>query len=168
MRAAWDGSARILVRVEGKRKHWWQFWSIHSHKYIEKNLKYAKWFWCRNPMRVLHDLIWWTKHRTTNRYHVIKTGLKPGWWDVDTRLLHASFTLLENFVELEKPFKHTDFNVEDVDREYANEIHSLYIWWKRRKEVDNEDLSMADEDNMYRQDTENLVRLMKIRMTLWT
>jgi hypothetical protein len=170
MRGSWDHFSRTLARADGEPNSfpWWKRWSVHSHKYVERNLKHVKWFWCRNPIRVSHDLIWWVRHRTVNRYHIIETGLKPGWWDTDTRLLHAAFTLLENFVESEKPFKRTEYNVEDVDREFANEIHSLYIWWKHRKKIDIIYLNAIDEDRLYKEDTENLVRLMKIRATLWT
>jgi hypothetical protein len=137
-------------------------------KYVERNIKHAKWFFCRNPVRVLRDLTWWVKHRTTNRHHILDLGLNPGWWDTDTKILHAAFTLLEQHVELEKPFKITEWNEDDVSREYSNEIHSLYLWWKRRKAIDTDDITFEQENANYQEETDNLIRLMKIRATLWT
>lgn len=161
MRSSFTRLSRIIDRDSR--------WLPQSWKYVEKNIKHAKWFWCRSPLRVAHDLWWWIRHRTTNRYHVLRIGsLTPGWWDVDTRLLHASFTLLESYVENEKPFKHIEWNDTDESREHANEIHSLYMWWKWRKSADLDYESLEEENERYNEETENLIRLMKIRMTLWT
>lgn len=144
-----------------------------SWKYVVKNIKHGRWFWCRSPVVVFHDLWWWIKYRTTHRFHFVKiTSLKPGWVDTDYRLLHASFTLLENYVEREKPFHIINWNDSDDSREYANEIHALYLWWKKHKiEVENaktEFESVNVEDERYKEETENLIRLMKIRQALWT
>ena len=44
----------------------------------------------------------WLRYNIFERKHVVNTGLKPGYYDGDTRLLHASFNLLVDFVEIEK------------------------------------------------------------------
>lgn len=44
---------------------------------------------------------WYIVYRTTDKYHVISTGLEPGYRDSDTRMLHANFNLLKEFVEHE-------------------------------------------------------------------
>jgi hypothetical protein len=45
----------------------------------------------------------WIHYRTTaRRYHIIKTGLTPGYYDVSTMMLHANFTVLKDFVEIEQ------------------------------------------------------------------
>ena len=44
----------------------------------------------------------WIRYRTTRRYHVVDTGLPPGYYDVDNRILNANFNLLKNFVECEQ------------------------------------------------------------------
>lgn len=139
-----------------------------SWKYVHRNIKHAKWFFCRSPLTVFRDLLWWVKYRTTHRFHVLHIeSLKPGWCDTDYRLLHASFTLLEKYVENEKPFKVIQWNHSDHSRENANEIHDLYLWWKRYKELP-ETFDLDVENGRYQQETDNLIRLMKIRMTLWT
>jgi hypothetical protein len=51
--------------------------------------------------------VWWIKYRTTHRYHVLTIrSLAPGYADADTRLLHAAFSLLVDFVEIEKAWMH--------------------------------------------------------------
>jgi hypothetical protein len=44
---------------------------------------------------------WWILYRTTERYHVVETGLKPGYHEVDTLMLNVNFNILKNFVETE-------------------------------------------------------------------
>ena len=48
------------------------------------------------------NIKWWFLHRTFYRYTSVKChGLKPGYYDVDTQMLHACFGLLVNYVEHE-------------------------------------------------------------------
>lgn len=167
MRSSHDYLSRVVARDIHTKGVFGQSW-----KYVERNIKHARWFFCRSPLRVFHDLLWWVKHRTTRRFHVLHIrSLKPGWCDTDHRLLHASFTLLEDYVEREKPFKIIEWNDSDESREFANEIHSLYLWWKRYK-TRNERYtgfeSINQEDERYREETANLIRLMNIRHVLWT
>jgi hypothetical protein len=165
MRGTWGRLHRIIARDKATLKG---NGVPQSWKYVEKNIQHIKWFFCRSPLRVLRDLSWWVRHRTTNRHHVLNLGLKPGWWDTDTKLLHASFTLLEDYVELEKPFKTIEWNDDDSSREYANEIHSLYLWWKHHKAMSTDSVSWELENANYEEETANLIRLIKIRGTLWT
>lgn len=43
----------------------------------------------------------WISYRTINRYHILQTGLPPGYRDVSTVMLHTNFNLLKDFVEVE-------------------------------------------------------------------
>lgn len=52
-------------------------------------------------MRRCRDIKYWIRHRTVDKYHVVNTGLKPGYYDTDTRMLHANFSLLVDYVEVE-------------------------------------------------------------------
>jgi len=96
----------------------------------------------------LSNIYWAIRHRTINVYHKVDTGLKPGYYDVDTLILHSCFNLLKTFVE--KDYKGIDdikerikflekSAVEDKDipdhydysREISNlqEAITLYWWW---------------------------------------
>lgn len=157
-----------LSRVFGRETKTGDGYINQSWKYVQNNLRHYKWFWSRNPLRIARDLIWWLRYRTTNKNHVVKTDLTPGWWDADSRLVHASFAILERFVEQEKPFDRIEWNEDDASREYSNEIHALYLWWKVHKNVDINSETLEQESKRYEEETENLVRLAKIRMCLWT
>lgn len=41
------------------------------------------------------------RYRTWDQYHTVPTGLKPNYYDADTRMFHASFQLLVDYVEIE-------------------------------------------------------------------
>jgi hypothetical protein len=43
----------------------------------------------------------WIRYRTYDKYHVVKTGLPPGYADKDTIMLHTNFNLLKDYVEVE-------------------------------------------------------------------
>lgn len=48
----------------------------------------------------------WIRYRVFDKYHVVKTGLKPGYHEIDSRMLHSLFQLLVDFVEIEKAWMH--------------------------------------------------------------
>jgi hypothetical protein len=67
-------------------------------------------FWVRKSFR--HFLLYpisrtnsriysWFSYRLFNRYHKVDTGLKPGYYEIDTRILNVNFNLLKDFVECE-------------------------------------------------------------------
>lgn len=97
-------------------------------------------------MRFIKNLIWEVKYRICKKhqYHIVRTQLKPGYYDIDEILLSASFTLLCRFVEKE----HSGVNSiienrnwyraeghEDHAKNY-DEVISLYNWWKYGRPAD--------------------------------
>ena len=99
----------------------------------------------------VHD---WVRYRTTRRMHIVKTGLEPGYYDADARMLHMNFNLLKDFVEVEKAHmfnvfgSNDDLKLNDRDAgiaylkwemsledtphnqaDNAKEIYELYKWW---------------------------------------
>jgi len=201
-----------------------------------------------------NDLRYWIRCRVFDRYHVINTGLEPGYADCDTRLLHGMFNLLVDFVEVEKAWMHVVFD-KDARKKYkyprfslgwlrirsfrcpeaglahldwecslgsptldenercesqaqvAYEILELYKWWtevrpNRPDHIDASgwsnwcryrekkghrlfdksqyseedkieerrvlDLSRTIEEDQFNEDTEMLMRLIRIRGSLWT
>lgn len=55
----------------------------------------------RNRYRRITDLGYELRYRTIDKYHVVNTKLKPGYYDADTRMLHAMMSLLVDYVEIE-------------------------------------------------------------------
>lgn len=90
------------------------------------------WFKYRllKPHLLWHDFWWWFLHRTFKRFNKIEiSSLEPGYYDVDYRLLHASFQLLKDFVEKEKPFEIINWDGDSEHSHAASEIRTLYHWW---------------------------------------
>lgn len=51
--------------------------------------------------RYTTDVYYWIRHRTVDKYHVLQTGLKPGYYDKDHLMLYVNFNLLKDYVEVE-------------------------------------------------------------------
>lgn len=100
---------------------------IGKHMYWGKRLKYR-----------LDNLKWWFLHRTVDKYHVVDTGLEPGYYDVPERMLHACFQLLVDYVEKEQPNEITEWDSVTEHSDYAKEIKELYEWWKNRNDLAKE------------------------------
>lgn len=138
---------------------------------------------------------YWLRTHIIDRYHMIDIrnkdyGYAWGWIDSDSMLLLASFKILKDFVELEQPFlEHMEPNPFcskeycDSHNNFVDEINDLYLWWTatRRAEWKNveklwdESRDVATRENAYdieeklhEKDTEQLIRLMKIRRSMWT
>lgn len=97
----------------------------------------------------------------------IKT-LSEGWIDPDLLMLHACFQILTDFLEKEKPFDLISWNHDEEHKEAKNEIIFLNDWWQKRKVLE-EDLATLNNRfaSQNLEDTEMLIRLMKIRTFLW-
>lgn len=72
------------------------------------------------------------RYRTTDRYHVVRTDLAPGYRELDTRMLHASFTLLKDFVEVEMAnmSRWTCGGVSEDTPKWAHMFPNLYWMFK--------------------------------------
>lgn len=85
----------------------------------KNKIKYQIRYWITE---VLIPNIWWPierKYKAIVSYirfgyfekmHIIDTRLKPGYYDKDTLLLHGMFSLLKDFVEVEKAWMEAIFN----------------------------------------------------------
>lgn len=103
----------------------------------------------------IRDAIWWVRHRTTDRYHIIDIsgmdGYDKGWIDRDHAMYLACFKLLCDFVEKESKILMTrDVTLADYTSEtyqptgdeleciknqidHENEIRAIYLWWKHTR-----------------------------------
>lgn len=90
---------------------------------------------------------------------VIKTlPSKRTWVDRDEIMLHVCFQILVDYIEIEKGDIHCNY---EAHKEFIDELRFLYNWWKfKTSHIQNLD----DEE----QCDEMLLRLMKIRKSLWT
>ncbi len=120
----------------------------------------------RNTIIRYQNAKYWILHRFVPRhkYNVVYTDLKPGYYDLDTRMLHACFTLLEDYVEIEmswgsKKYRDAEKGLENLDytinynsnlpenhtvwdrmpehqEQSAKEAKELYLWWQEYKKND--------------------------------
>lgn len=86
--------------------------------FIKKNFKKI-FVW---PIKHRYEkLSQWIRYRTSNKYHVVKTGLTPGYYSNDTIILHANFNILKTFVEVDlSAFSY-----------WSNDSTTKPNWWKR-------------------------------------
>lgn len=93
---------------------------------IYKVLKYHQ------PIKWWDRFYWAIRHRYFNKFHIVKMPtLEPGYYDIDTRMLHANFALLVDYVEKEEPFDRIDWNSDPEHQRVAKEIKELYAWWTK-------------------------------------
>lgn len=223
-----------LFNDEYKRVAPIRYWFTHTFRY--KTILPIKWKY--------NKICDWIRYRTYDKYHIVSTGLEPGYYDKDHLMLNVNFNLLKDFVEIEcasreywssdEPksffakhvpfyniivsFRRPDLGIKMLEWEttlddptlpphqqcvhqaiHAREVLSLYKWWVKERpsrveispssalppEVDPfdqydrntpegklysdlMDKSFKQEEEWHNEDTENLIRLMKIRRGLWT
>lgn len=58
----------------------------------------------------------WIRYRVFDRYHIINTGLEPGYYDCDERMLHGMFNMLVDFVEVEKAWMNVVFSRDNLKK----------------------------------------------------
>lgn len=90
-------------------------------------------FWNYKVVRKFRDTKYWFRYRTTDKYHVVKTGLKPNYYDPDTRMLHVNFQILTDFVEIELASMHLAMNGSDDDDSLKGLSRFKKLWRKRRR-----------------------------------
>lgn len=230
-----DGVSPNVARTAGG---WDNFRKFHKKnnpiRYFlnEKLEETFIWPWSM-PLRRAKE---WVEYRTTRRYHIVETGMKPGYADLSEKLLHVNFNMLKDFIEKEKGHMwsyHEDSTDHDeqpgvshllwemtldldeswggnkAQAENAREQYELYNWWtndrpyrtepmdtpehnaywKMRdeiykgecffcrdkdtpelKELQKKAYDLSDKlENLYsKEDEEMLIRLIKIRSSLWT
>ena len=118
--------------------------------------------------------------------HVLDGGLEKGqWYDLTYRIPHCLFNELEKFIEKEKGLEthewektltfNEDWGVKPDDEKYGKLTHqalaaieqdAIYSWWKENK--GKKDVDFENEDKYLEQEEEMLIRLIKIRNSLWT
>lgn len=154
----------------------------------------------RSKQFALNGLFYQFRYRFVKKhqYHIIHTGLEPGYYDIDTIMLHGMMTLLCRYVEdemggVEEIIK---FNKElengesfmqtalDRQRNYQQEAVDIYLWWKGRwtdakKEIKYKSSHVLTEgisyDEIFKieeeldiEEQQMLKKLVEIRQTLWT
>lgn len=137
------------------------------------------------PVDLYHSIRIYFKNSKGNT-HVLDGGLEKGqWYDLTYRIPHCLFSELEKFIEKEKGLEVHEWEktltidgtwgTKPEDESYGSPTHQalaateqqeIYDWWKSTK--DREYTTMEDEDAYMIKEEEMLIRLIKIRGSLWT
>lgn len=98
---AWEKKAKV------KKVRYWL---------AEKGLDNLQNFVCW-PINRLNDVRFYIHNRWVFKYHALTSNLKRGgWYEFDTRLLHAIFDELVNFVEIEQAWMLVVFSDEEREK----------------------------------------------------
>ena len=98
----------------------------------------------------------------------IKT-MDKGWCDKDILLIHACFQIFEDCVKEEKLFSdHRDWNANKKLIIDKKELKELYDWWKQRKRKEKKKRFDETAEPQYTEDSQMLMKLIKLRRYLWT
>ncbi len=97
-----------------------------------------RWFGIKK--RQLNDVKYWFLYRLHphHKYHLIDTGLKPNYHEIDTRMLHGMFNLLKNFCEDEMPWHDWCWQEAGKEIDAENDGNS----YKRRKFVKGKEAAL--------------------------
>lgn len=86
------------------------------------------------PVRYLNNRF---KHKFIYKYHIIKTGLSPGYADVDTRMINGMFNMLVDFVEIDKAMMQRIYSEEDPPKNFFQKLGKRLLGKKYRRNPDD-------------------------------
>jgi hypothetical protein len=133
-----SSDAVLGVPIYGRKKRVWHNFTIMPLYRIGRSIRDAK-FWIFYRVHPKH------------RYHIINTGLEPGYYDEDTLILHGCFAMLERYIEwhggdsdlekfskdlLAEPDKNAPPGLQSHQGDSQLEAVKLYRWWKVEKPAD--------------------------------
>lgn len=136
------------------------------------------------PADLIYSIKIYLKNSKGNT-HVLDGGLEKGqWYDLTGRIPLCLFNELEKFIEKEKGLEthewektltfNEDWGVKPDDEKYGKLTHqalaaieqdAIYSWWKENKD---KDVDFEDEETYLKEEEEMLIRLIRIRNSLWT
>lgn len=120
--------ALVLEKPFAATSKEWREWEISA----KRDQPFAYWLhevaadWLKARWQNIVAPVEWfrtfLRYRIFDRYHVIRTGLEPGYRDADSRMLHGMFNLLVDFVEVEKAWMNVVFDEEERKKR-------KHPWW---------------------------------------
>ena len=84
-----------------------------------------------NILTKIKNIKWYILYRISpkHRYHVVRTGRKPGYCDPDIQMIHCAFELLKEFVNFNIEKQIVNWDADEWHKEAWNEMMSLNTWW---------------------------------------
>ena len=178
------------------RHHWGSLWWREYRARCRRWWPVRHWLHWAFPIwlavwkrRLITQPIWWVRHRLPpHRYHVLPTGLPPGYYDPDTRFLHAIMEEVCRYVEITK--ETIDWDYDEEHRIAWKTLTEAVAFWKgykhfRKHEFDSPRYERAEqaktkeekhavylaihaeEEKWENQADAHLIAIMKIRRGIW-
>ena len=177
---SWDQFTKECDEFD--RTSFWTYFRRLDEGNIERKLRVNIYYPVK---RFFSDIKHWFLYRfhPKHRYHLVDTGLAPGYYDKDYLMLCACFNLLKHYVEdelggVEKlgywetvTFEKSGCGSKKeltILRKRDKEILDLYIWWTKVFPARKRDSNWQQEAEYSKQDQSMLHRLITIRLHLWT
>jgi len=92
--------------------------------------------------KIARKPMYWVRCHVFCRYHIIDISnqgdYRWGWIDSPEKMETACYKILVDFVELEKPFEHIDWDYDEQQKNIAKEFMEIYEWWKRGKKQEDD------------------------------
>lgn len=117
---------------------------------------------------------WWKlvhRFNPQHQYHLLRTGLKPGYYDPDTRFLHGVLREVRHYAEITQGI--IDWDSDDERKETYRLITEASCWYTRfcayQKDLEKGRIPFDyDRDEEWQEQAdEHLIAIMRIRRHMW-
>lgn len=146
------------------------FWAVTLPDFID-DITY--------PIERRYDTMrYWIRHRLFDRYHIVKTGLKPDYYDCSVRMLHANMNLMRDYVEVELAWRNVMFDATKMKqyrvprfsrgwfrfKSFRRQASGLeYLDWES-KLVYDEHMGIEPGDKLYGKPTDQALRARELQV----
>jgi len=126
----------------------------------------------------IDNIIMWLRYRLqpSHKYHLINTGLKPRYYEIEDRMLHGMFNLLKEFCENEQPYH--DWCWQSIEEENNGNKPTKFkpgreaalesLKWRKEQIYKEEDLPFEKDKNLIGEPTEHSKNAEEVeKLYLW-
>jgi hypothetical protein len=110
-------------------------WRLFKKEFKEKAP--IRYFFEHRFPKLYRPIIWkynritgWLADRILYRQHIINTGLKPGWYNINDRMLHGNFNLLKDYVEVTRALSYNYWNIEEYPIRWKFIPFYTRLWYR--------------------------------------
>lgn len=119
---------------------------------------------------IVEDLPWWFRWRfqRKHQYNLLRTGLRPGYYDPDVRILWAVMGEVERFVAHETgPHQITDWEADPEHRAAFAAFQAAAAWWQAHRERLFEWVDWDEEERMRAEALDHLGAVVRHLWFMW-
>jgi hypothetical protein len=128
-------------------KRYWNNFRRNMKSFFRE--KGERWYYLCRAFEFIEDAERWIAYRTYDKYHIVKTGLSPHYYDKDEILLYANFSILVDFVEHELAHMYTIFdedkqlrwNLTHCPETFGRRFGLAHLDWEKKLLFNKDDYS---------------------------